>query len=157
MLEQGRNPSVGQNPPFPPARALWDLETSMRANLGEPMQEPAGLCMGIWGLGLGKPLAHHFSLSSLEQMMCSREGGCSPSTRNRALHLHTGAPEKQGHSQNTSTPCRFTGADAARRRYQSPEGTEQNRMKPALLPQSCLLSLSSIPVTQPHTCEAISS
>lgn len=50
MLEQGRSPSVGQNPPFPPLRALWDLQTSMRANLGEPMQEePAGLSMGIWG------------------------------------------------------------------------------------------------------------
>lgn len=43
-------PSVGQNPLFPPVRALQDLQTSVRANLGEPMQEePAGLSTGIWG------------------------------------------------------------------------------------------------------------
>lgn len=52
MLEQGRNPSVGQSPPLPPVRALRDLQTSMRktwvSQCRKNQQDIA------WGFGAGK-------------------------------------------------------------------------------------------------------
>lgn len=104
-------------------------------------------------MGLGKPLAHQFSLSILEPMMCSREGGCSLSTRNILGLLRNRVTAKTLPLPADSLGLVLPGEV----RSQSPESTEQNSVGPAFLPQPRLLSLSCIHLTQSHTSEAISS